>query len=286
MQKRWAAGLVLVLTGALAAKEPLAECGSYFTNATEEAFLHLRHTARRAVARLAVADVAQLREARANQDVGEISVIGSGNGVVGVRNPFDLTGKTLSFTPSGAGYTLANDAASLDTAASQAGTRLALGDDEHIQITLPFPFPFYGTSYTQAFVNSNGTITFTQGDDDYSAAYGHFASGPPAIAGLFTDLNPLQSTSGVRLLRDATRVVVTFDSVPISGDNVALNGGQTFQMRLYPTGRIELTYTAATTTLSKAVTGLNPGNLQPVTLVDLSATTGNYSTGLAESFSS
>ena len=283
--RRWAAGLLL-LTGALAAKEPLAECGSYVTNASEEAFLHLRHTIRRATARLAAADVAQLREARANQDVGEIAVIGSGNGVVGVRNPFDLTGKTVSFTPSGAGYTLGSDAASFDTAASSNGTRLTLGDDEHVQITLPFPFSFYGVTYTQAFVNSNGTLTFNQGDDDYSAAYGHFASGPPAIAALFADLNPPQSQTGVRLLREPTRVVVTWDNIPISGDNFTLNGGQTFQMRLYPTGRIELTYTVTTPTLSNSVTGITPGGVQLVTLVDLSATTGTYTTGIAESYSS
>ncbi len=285
MQKRWAAGLLLIVTGAWAAKGPLAECGSYITNASEEAFLHLRHTARRAATRLAAADVAALREARANQDVGEIAVIGSGNGVVGLRNPFDLVGKTLTFTPDAAGYKLDNSAASLDTAASQSGTRLALGDDETQRIALPFAFPFYGTSYSEAFVNSNGSLSFTKGDTDYSGAYGHFAAGAPAIAGLFTDLNPLASTSGVRWLREATRVVLTWDNVPLSGDTI-LNGGQTFQMRLYPNGRIELTYTTASSSLAKAVTGLNPGNGQPVALVDLSTTTASFTTGVAESFSS
>lgn len=285
MHNRWAAGLVLILTGALAAKEPLAECGSYFTNAAEEAFLHARHSARRATARFSAADVATLREARANQDVGEIAVIGSGNGVVGLRNPFDLVGTTLTFTRDGNSYKLGNATASFDTGASLGGTRLTLGDDETQRIALPFAFPFYGATYNQAFVNSNGTLTFTQGDLDYSGAFGHFAAGPPAIAALFADLNPLASTSGVRLFRDAGRVVITWDAVPLSGES-AQTGGQTFQIRIYPNGNIDLTYTSSTLSLSRAVTGLNPGNLQPVTLVDLTTTTGTFATGVAESFSS
>ncbi|MEP6961551.1 MAG: hypothetical protein ABI995_05710 [Acidobacteriota bacterium] len=285
-KRGFAAGLaVLFVCGALLAKEPLLECGSYFTKAQEELFLHMRHTVRRAAARLASSDVAP-RAARANQDAGEIAVIGSGNGVVGVRNPFDLGSKTISFAPDGAGYIVQSSADTFDAAASQAGTRLPLDDDDTERITLPFAFPFYGTTYTSAFVNSNGTLSFTAGDLDFSGAFGHFAGGPPAIAALFCDLNPPSSTNGVKLLSEPGRVVITWDNVPLSGDSF-FNGGQTFQLRIYPTGRIELTYTKVTDSLANAVTGLNPGGLKPVTLTDLSAAPSTpFTTGVAESFTS
>ena len=285
MSKRGlAAGLVLI-AGALAAKEPLLECGSYLVKAQEEAFLHLQHSVRRAAVRRSVADVATLRTARANQDVGEIAVIGSGNGVVGLRNPFDLVSRTVSFTPDGAGYKVESGADTFDTAASINSTKLPLDDDDTERIMLPFPFKFYGTTYTDAFVNSNGSVSFTAGDLDYSGAYGHFTAGPPAIAGLFTDLNPPSSLNGVRLLREPGRVVITWDNVLLATDNFA-NAGQTFQIRFYATGKIELTYTTASATLDKAVAGLNPGSLQPVTLVDLSTSPGSFTTGIAESFTS
>ncbi|MEO8096862.1 MAG: hypothetical protein ABI811_04130 [Acidobacteriota bacterium] len=280
-----AAGLAIIfLTGALAAKEPLLECGSYFTKAQEEIFLHLRHTVRRTAARLASSDVA--RAARANQDVGEIAVIGAGNGVVGLRNPFDLGSKTITFAPVAGGYTIQSGADTFDTAAAQAGARLPLDDDDSERITLPFAFPFYGATYSSAFVNSNGTLSFTAGDLDYSGAFGHFTSGPPAIAALFTDLDPLLSSNGVRLLSEAGRVVITWDNVPLAGDSL-LNGGQTFQLRIYPTGRIELTYTSVSASLTSGVAGLNPGGQQAVVLTDLTAAPATtFTTGVAESFTS
>lgn len=283
--RRWVGLFLLLLTSILLAKEPLAECGSYFVKAQEEAFLHLRHAVRQASVRRSVADVATLRAARANLDVGEIAVIGSGNGVVGTRNPFDLVSKTVTFTPDGAGYKVESGADTFDTAASINSTKLPLEDDDTERIALPFPFRFYGTTYNEAFVNSNGSVSFTAGDLDYSGAYGHFTSGVPAIAGLFADLNPPSSLNGVRLLREPGRVVVTWDNVLLATDNFS-SAGQTFQIRFYPSGKIELTYTTASATLDRAVTGLNPGSLQPVTLLDLTTASGSFTTGIAESFTS
>ncbi|MEO5925885.1 MAG: hypothetical protein ABIR70_18850 [Bryobacteraceae bacterium] len=287
MLRRGLAGglLILVVAAGLAAKETLLECGSYVVKAQEEAFLHLRHSVRRATSRLAAADVGALRAARANQDVGEIAVIGSGNGVVGLRNPFDLVSKTVSFTPDIDGYKVETGSDTFDTEASIASTKLALEDDDTKRITLPFPFPFYGSTYNEAYVNSNGSLSFTAGDLDYSGSFGHFAAGPPAIAGLFTDLNPPSSTNGVRVLQEPGRVVLTWDNVLLATDNF-FSAGQTFQIRIYPTGKVELTYTSVSATLERAVVGLNPGGLKPVSLVDLTATTGIVGTGIAESFTS
>jgi len=41
-------------------------------------------------------------------------------------------------------------------------TRLPLGDDASGSVTLPFAFPFFGRSYTELFVNSDGNLTFAR----------------------------------------------------------------------------------------------------------------------------
>ena len=42
---------------------------------------------------------------------------------------------------------------------------IALGDDDSRQFTLPFAFPFYGATYRQVFLNSDGNLTFTAGGE-------------------------------------------------------------------------------------------------------------------------
>lgn len=285
MKKRvWAAGLLIVCVVAVAAKEQLLECGSYFTKPQEEKFLHARHMVRRAVARSAETTAAN-RAALANQDIGEIAVIGAGNGVVGTRNPLDLASKTITFTPTGAEYSLsASTTSSYDAAASTSGTRLTLSDDDTESVTLPFEFHFFGGTYTSAFVNSNGTVTFGKGDVDFSGAYGHLVAGAPALAGLFTDLDPTPSSNGIRYLSEPSRAVFTWDAVPIAGSRLAAS--QTFQLRIYPSGKIEMAYATVGDGFDIGTAGIFPGNVQPVSLVDLTATTGTFSTGIAETFTS
>ncbi len=66
----------------------------------------------------------------------------------------------------GAPYSWAN-IGSLD------GTDLELGTDEDVTLTLPFDFPFYGTSYSEITVHAYGVISMGDGSD----APGAFSSG-------------------------------------------------------------------------------------------------------------
>lgn len=276
-----AAGLVLLVAGGLAAKEPLAECGTYFTAVQEEMFLHVRHLVSRA--RRPQAAEAAPRAAGVDRDIGDIAVIDSGGGVIAKRNRFNLSNRTLRFTPGEGGYsaeTLLSD--TYDAAASSAGARLTLGDDDTQRISLPFPLTFYGVTYQEAFVNSNGTLTFTTGDLDYSGSFGHFTAGAPAIAALFTDLDPPNSGSGVRLLSEAERVVITWDSIPLATSSFGTNSAQ---LRIFPSGIIEFAFGSANP--SFAVVGITPGGGQPVTMVDFAsvAEPSLFPSGIAESFS-
>lgn len=201
-------------------------------------------------------------------------------GVVGRRNVFHLDRRTLAFIPAGSGYALELAEDTFDAAAG--GTRLPLADDNTHLVALPFAFRFFGVEYGTLWVNSNGSVTFTRGDTDYSGSLGHFAAGPPAIAALFTDLDPSQSADGVRLLVEPSRVTVTWNSVPLAGPVApGFSRLQTFQIRLYPTGRIELAYRGASP--PAALVGIAAGGLQPVDLVHFS-TPATFPRGVAETF--
>ncbi len=95
------------------------------------------------------------------------------------------------------GYTAAT-ATQTFTDIAATGTPVALtGDDNHADIDLPFPFSFYGTTYNDATLSSNGLLSFTDTVDD-SAPTGLPNSAPPnaVIAPFWADL-VLDSSSSV-----------------------------------------------------------------------------------------
>ena len=118
-----------------------------------------------------------------------------------------------------------------------------------------------------------------------SARWGRLAAGPPRIAALFRDLDPTRSRNGVYVTSTADRLVVTWLAVPEYVD-AGTGAPQTFQVRLYPDGRIEIVYSSIST--SAAVVGISPGGLKGtssvVTFTDGGQQT--YSGTVAERFGS
>lgn len=220
-----------------------------------------------------------------DRDAGNIAVIEDTGGVVERRNQFNLDGWTLAFTPAGQQYRYAVSQQGYDAAAAASGAPLvALDDDDSRPVALPFAFPFFGARYNQVYVNSDGNLTFTAGDNaSTDRSLGRTTAGPPRIAPLFDDLNPAQTAGGVRVLADASRVVVSWVRVPEYSES---GGGavQTFQARLYPDGRIEFSYQGVNP--ASAVVGISPGNLQSGTqLVDfLTDSSSLYPATVAEVF--
>jgi hypothetical protein len=53
-----------------------------------------------------------------------------------------------------------------------------------------------GTTFTQMFLNSNGSLTFGTGDTNNVPSGADFLSGPTRIAAAWTDLNPISRTAG------------------------------------------------------------------------------------------
>jgi uncharacterized protein (TIGR03437 family) len=191
------------------------------------------------------------------------------DGVIAKRNAFDLDGRTVTFSPAGndaSSYRFQTGQASYDSDAATRGSLISgLDDDDARSFDLPFQFPFFGNSYGSMFVNSDGNLSFTTGDAaSTERSMGRVISGPPRIAGLFRDLDPKKSNQGVRILLESTRIVVTWIEVPEFTES-GTGPLQTFQIRIYPSGVVELAFHLITT--RNAVIGIVPGELRGSTAI-------------------
>ena len=266
------------------ARHSASICGTTRETTNETLFLHRQSMRARAKLRpLATAPAAS----SGNRDIGNIAIIEDSDGVVARQNEFNLDLKTLAFLPAvfAGHYSYAVTDGGYDPAAASAGTPLAaLDDDDSRQFTLPFAFPFFGATYTQIFVNSDGNLTFTVGDSaSTERSLGRMTAGPPRLCPLFDDLDPALTAGGVRWLADSTRVVISWVSVP-EWQPYGIGQAQTFQVKLYADGRIEYSYSGVAPT--SAVVGIAPGNLLgSTTLVDFrNDPSGDYAAAVAERF--
>ncbi len=100
-------------------------------------------------------------------------------------------------------------------------------DDTSVTATLTgaggcsVPVAFYGTSYTQFHVSSNGRVTFTAPDTAYASSVSAAAAGVPFV-GFWTDLDP--SAGGtITLSRPvSTRFRIAWNNVPYLGESVGV----------------------------------------------------------------
>jgi C1A family cysteine protease len=150
----------------------------------------------------------------------------------GKTRPFDLVGKTLVFQAQGG----PGPGPGPDGGSGPGEVPLQLGDDDSKSIPLGFKFPFFGQTYTQVYVNSDGNLTLGTGDGasgvDRSVA--RFLAGAPRIALLYTDLNPSAGGSVSWRQDDAQTLTITYSGVP----NYGGTGANTASVTLQATGRI------------------------------------------------
>lgn len=258
----------LLLGGSAASAASAGRPGEYH-DATEPAG-SLAAIFRHRQAELSRARAAALRSAPAElapqtpaflPDAGNIAILDDSEGVVVRPNTFDLQQRTLRFTPSNAAasqYTAAAQALNFDGNADSNGTPLAgLGDDDTRLVPLPFAFPFFGQRHTSIYINSDGNLTFDAGDfSSDPRTEGRAISGPPRLCPFYEDLDPSQPAASVRYLAASDRAVITWDRVPDYASS-GIGPRQTFQVTLYPDGRIEFHYQSITG--QSAVIGIAPG---------------------------
>ncbi len=258
VRNTFAVVLLFLAGGGLRARQEQVVCATHPERWKEE--LHLHRQSMRA--RRAAGAVLAARPATVARDVGHLAILEDSDGVVARRNDFNLDRRTIAFLPEAAStgrYRFQTSEESYDAQLVSAATPVELDDDDTRPLALPFPFPFFGAAHRQVFVNSDGNLTFHSGDTAITdRSLGRVTAGPPRIAGLFHDLDPSQPGGSVRVLAEASRFVVSWVNVReyrASG----FGAQQTFQIRLYPDGRIEFAYAGITT--RSAVVGIAPGGL-------------------------
>ena len=256
--------------------------GSYPGRILSELFLHEQSLARRVqhkASRLTEEPKGLIRP-----DVGNIAVIDSSDGVVVEPNVFDLLNLSVSFTRTENGYTATSGPTAFSDQSRDEGVPVSLGDDDAHEVSLPFPFPYFDKTHTQAFVHSDGNLTFEEPESSSTRrSLDRALNGPPRIAPLFSDLDPSRVDTPVSAYSTTDRFFVTWNAVPVySRQNIGLR--QTFQLVLHRDGTIDFHY--RTVLIDNAVVGIMPGRLEgEATAVDFSGgASGPVEGALAEIF--
>jgi hypothetical protein len=137
---------------------------------------------------------------------------------------------------------------------SGTGTAVALTDDDHAEVLLPFTFPFYSELELLVKIGSNGYLTFGTEADDYSNDPIPDSWQPNnIIAPFWDDLNP-ESGGAIYYYHDAVaeEFIVQYDAVyDYYGD-----GPYTFEVVLKPDGSILFLYDDITGTPASATVGI------------------------------
>ncbi|MAB88936.1 MAG: hypothetical protein CMJ90_05705 [Planctomycetes bacterium] len=90
------------------------------------------------------------------------------------------------------------------------------GDDSTLQVLIQNGlFTFYGTAYSDLWINSNGNITFVAGDTDFTSTEAEFLANNPRIAPCWDDFSPNVAGAITYQEDPATgTVTVVFNAVP------------------------------------------------------------------------
>jgi hypothetical protein len=136
---------------------------------------------------------------------------------------------------------------------STTGTALSLGDDQGVNVALPFTFNFYGQNKTSVMISSNGYLTFGSTGGDYTNDPVPSTSQPnDLIAPLWDDLKPIGWSGGydwgsVYYLSDTAnnRFIVQYQNVAHWHSSVPRDP-ETFQVILYANGKIKFQYKITT----------------------------------------
>jgi hypothetical protein len=210
-------------------------------------------------------------------DADQVAILEDRGDLVVSRNPFDLDRTSVRLTPNQAGgYDPVRLALPLDPPAASLG----MTNDDARAVDLPFAFPFYGRRFTQAFIHSDGALTFGAPDRETGErGMGRFLTGPPRIAVFFTDLDPARGGS-VSATVAADRAVFRWDAVP-GGGQINRNS---FQATLLASGEVDLVYGEMQS--REAVVGVSPGGAEALTAADFAGGRPQSSAGaLVERFS-
>lgn len=175
------------------------------------------------------------------------------------------TGSILATFPSGATASLSNawtvslaPTVSLPAWNNSFGTGVGSGgrDDTTFSQSLSFSFPYYSSSYTACFFNSNGSISFGGGDTSFQPSVSSFVGGVARIAPWWGDIYPGR-TGGqdIYFSSQSTTATATWSNCPTYSGNVSM------QIVMYNNGRIDWVHQAMADS-NGGLIGLTPGGNQ------------------------
>lgn len=180
-------------------------------------------------------------------------------------NDNDLANQTVRFTPTGGAgsYRACHESVTAFPTDPTGGEHLSLTDDGYASVSLDggATVGLYGQRYSMFYVGSNGYITFTAGDDQWTQSLDqHFRL--PRISGLLDDLNP-EIGGEVSWKQLADRAAVTFLNVPEWSPPHSV---ASFQIEIFFDGAISITWLNIAT--AKGVAGLSAGSGVPADFVE------------------
>jgi len=143
---------------------------------------------------------------------------------------------------------------------SISGDAIPLAGDDQTWGPVPigFDFPFYGTTFREVNVCTNGWLSFTSAETSFSNPDSLPDDGfsvPGNLVAPFWDDLDLHGSTSIRYSGDETRFVVQYTGI----DRHAAGSELTFQVILYPSGEIVFQYLTMSGTLDSATIGIQNG---------------------------
>lgn len=184
----------------------------------------------------------------------------------------DLSGSSAVMSYGGGEYNVGNGSTQYLAPAS---ADLGLGNDDHVQVNLPFSLPYPGGSTNSLWVCSNGFVSTTAANGTgWLPIISSFLSGATRWAAGMHDLDP--STAGsVHFDASPTVATVTWLNVAnfLSG---SFPGTTTMQLQFYPNGDVHMIWQSMSNTGVPWVVGYTPGGVtvDPGS-IDISSEVGN-----------
>ncbi|NRA97122.1 MAG: zinc metalloprotease, partial [Planctomycetes bacterium] len=161
-------------------------------------------------------------------------------------------------------------------AGSGTPTALTLGDDDNVSFSSSSPVSFYGTTTSTIHANSNGSVSLNGGSNDFTATTGEFLSGPPMIAGHWSDLNPTIGGT-VEWSEACGNTVVSFLNLPEWG--VTNPPTASFDVVFWGNGNVSIdNRSVGPGWTTQTVPGFSPGGGASGTSVTFSSLIGGSST--------
>ena len=203
-----------------------------------------------------------ISEQRGMTVLGKVTALPAGDVVHRPARFFDLEGRTVTFTPDGEGrYAVRTGSLTWVETNASTGPVFDLSTGSHLgrsaEVSLPFDFPFAGRMWTRVHANTNGNVSFAAPETTHmeqrdiwsdgrmrSVAAAVDSRSATGFEAMLAVLWAIYGEAVVSVAASPERVAITWDAVrTIPRTHFYEPAGRNeFQVRIYPSGVIELAY--------------------------------------------